>query len=72
MGMREDWEYLKVGGGLRGEGVGMEGKEIDEVNKEFRDFDIFKGVEMEMLAEGRVDYEEEVVGEMDVVIGWMD
>ena len=48
MAITDHSQYLKVAGGLTPERLRMQAKEIDELNKEFTDFHIFKGVEMDI------------------------
>ena len=42
--------------------------EIDELNKEFTDFKIFKGIESDILNDGHLDYEDEVLALFDGVV----
>jgi len=68
MAITDHSQYLKVAGGLTPERLRMQAKEIDELNKEFTDFHIFKGVEMDILPDGTLDYDDELLAEMDLVI----
>lgn len=55
-------------GGLSIDSVQKQHKEIEELNKEFDDFKIFKGIESDILTDGALDYPEEVLKSFDVVI----
>jgi DNA polymerase (family 10) len=43
-------------------------REIDEVAREFPDFTIFRGIESDILEDGTLDYDDEVLAEFDFVI----
>ncbi|WP_273126681.1 DNA polymerase/3'-5' exonuclease PolX [Bacillus weihaiensis] len=61
-------QYLKVANGLNPERLRAQRKEIDELNKEYEDITILAGVEMDILPDGTLDYDEELLQEMDLVI----
>lgn len=54
--------------GLSIERVLMQFEEIDELNKTYRDFKIYKGIESDILGDGDLDYPEEILRMFDVVI----
>ncbi len=54
--------------GLKPERVKEQWKEIDELNKSLGDFQIFKGIESDILNDGSLDYEEDILQGFDVVI----
>jgi DNA polymerase (family 10) len=43
-------------------------EEIDELNTTLTDFRVLKGVEADILADGRVDYDEALLGRLDFVV----
>jgi DNA polymerase (family 10) len=43
-------------------------QEIDELNKTFAPFKIFKGIESDILYDGNLDYEEDILKQFDFVI----
>ena len=61
-------QYLKVANGLTPERLLQQKEEIARVNELFDDFTIFSGVEMDILPDGTLDYDDELLAEMDFVI----
>jgi DNA polymerase (family 10) len=62
-------QSLGVARGLDVDHLRRQRKEIDEIQQEVGDdFRILQGVEVEILADGRMDYSDEVLGELDLVI----
>lgn len=61
-------KYLKVANGLTEERLRKQREEIDRLNKTYTDFKIFAGVEMDILPDGTLDYDDNVLSEMDFVI----
>lgn len=59
---------LVVANGLSEERLLRQREEIDRLNEKYGDFTILAGIEMDILADGRLDYSDEVLAEMDVVI----
>ena len=56
-------------GGLKLEEINEQHTEIHRLNKRYRnDFRIFKGIESDILADGSLDYPEEVLAQFDFVI----
>lgn len=54
--------------GLKPERVIQQQKEIDELNKELAPFKIFKGIESDILYDGSLDYNDEVLKSFDFVV----
>ena len=72
------WSYIGItdhsqaafyAGGLKPDAVLAQHAEIDRLNASFDDFRILKGIEADILADGRVDYDEDVLDRFDFVIG---
>lgn len=72
------WEYLGVSdhsrsafyaGGLSVEQVVAQHHEIDELNARLHGFRVLKGIEADILPDGRLDYEPDVLDRFDFVIG---
>ena len=72
------WSYIGISdhsqaafyaGGLKGDEVLAQHEEIDRLNDSFTDFRILKGIEADILADGRLDYDEDVLDRFDYVIG---
>ncbi len=54
--------------GLKVERVLAQHQEIDLLNQTWSDFKIFKGIESDILNDGRLDYEDEVLKQFDFVV----
>lgn len=61
-------QYLKVANGLTPERLRAQRTEIHSLNEEYDDITILAGVEMDILPDGTLDYDDELLGEMDLVI----
>jgi DNA polymerase (family 10) len=61
-------QSLKVAGGIGAEDIARQGAEIDKLQKEYQQIRILKGIEVDILADGSLDLEEEVLKELDIVI----
>lgn len=55
--------------GLSSEILLKQFEEIEELNREYPDFRIFKGIEADILASGELDYGSEILAKFDFVIG---
>ncbi|QPC47170.1 DNA polymerase/3'-5' exonuclease PolX [Mangrovibacillus cuniculi] len=60
--------YLKVANGLSPERLRAQMEEIRQLNEEFDDFHIFTGTEMDILPNGDLDFDEDLLSEVDFVI----
>ncbi len=73
LGMADHSRSAFYAGGLSEEELAAQGREIDALNREYRErgvnFKIFKGIEAEVLPSGELDYNPEVLRELDFVIG---
>ena len=54
--------------GLKEEALFKQISEIDELNKSMEDFKIYKGIESDILYDGSLDYPDDVLNQLDVVI----
>ena len=54
-------------GGLSIERVRQQGEAIDALNKQFKGFKILKGIECDILADGTLDYPDDLLAELDIV-----
>ncbi|MCG3089333.1 DNA polymerase/3'-5' exonuclease PolX [Sporosarcina cyprini] len=61
-------QYLKVANGLTPERLRAQMAEIFELNEEYTDIEIFTGTEMDILPDGRLDFEDDLLEELDFVI----
>lgn len=55
-------------GGLEIEKVLKQHAEIDALNKEMAPFQIFKGIESDILADGKLDYPDDILAKFDFVV----
>ncbi len=56
-------------GGLKEDDLKRQWDEIDEVNAKLKGFVLLKGVESDILEDGRLDYPEKLLEKLDLVIG---
>lgn len=75
---KRGWSYIGISdhsesafyaGGLKRDKLARQHDEIDELNEGYADFRILKGIEADILADGRVDYDAETLDRFDYVIG---
>lgn len=59
---------LPISGGLNTERLSAQGKVIDALNNELQDFQVFKGIEVDILKDGRLDFDDETLKQLDIVI----
>ena len=71
------WQYLGLSDhsqsafyahGLRPDAILRQHEEIDEVNAAFDDFVVLKGIESDILPDGSLDYDDDVLERMDFVV----
>lgn len=55
--------------GLKVDSIKKQWDEIDELNSNLKDFKIFKGIESDILRDGSLDYEDEILRGFDFIIG---
>jgi len=72
------WDYIGISDhsesafyarGLKRDRLLRQHEEIDEINARLKNFRILKGIEADILADGRVDYDSDVLDTFDYVIG---
>ncbi len=61
-------QSLTVASGMSVEELKEQLQEIEQLNQEFEDFKIFKGVEVDILKNGELDFEDQLLDELDFVI----
>ncbi|CEO89593.1 DNA polymerase/3'-5' exonuclease PolX [Syntrophaceticus schinkii] len=59
---------LRIARGLTEERVREQQEEIRRLNRGFTDFRLLAGIEVEILPDGSLDFEDELLAEMDIVI----
>jgi DNA polymerase (family 10) len=72
------WDYIGISdhsesafyaGGLKRDKLQRQLEEIDELNTRMNGFRILKGIEADILADGRLDYDAQILDQFDYVIG---
>lgn len=61
-------QYLKVANGLTPERLMKQRKEIEAFNEKHSNFILFSGTEMDILPDGSLDFDDEVLKQLDFVI----
>ncbi len=69
IGISDHSESAFYAGGLKRDKILRQHEEIDRLNEGFTDFRILKGIEADILADGRVDYDAQTLDKFDYVIG---
>lgn len=68
LGISEHSQAAYYANGLNADRVKAQWDRIDELNEVYSDFHIFKGIEADILADGQLDYTEELLAGFDFVI----
>jgi DNA polymerase (family 10) len=68
LGVTDHSQAAAYAGGLRPDDLARQADEIDEVNARLEGFRVLKGIEADILQDGRVDYDERVLERLDFVI----
>jgi DNA polymerase (family 10) len=68
LGIGDHSQSLTVANGLGPERVRQQQAEIDDLNKRFKGFKVFKGTECDILADGSLDYDEGLLATFDYVV----
>ena len=69
IGISDHSESAAYAGGLSRDAVDAQHEEIDRLNESLGGFRVLKGIEADILADGRIDYDESVLERFDYVIG---
>ncbi|MDD5435192.1 MAG: DNA polymerase/3'-5' exonuclease PolX, partial [Nitrospira sp.] len=68
IGITDHSKSAYYAGGLTVERLREQHEEIDAINEELKDFHIFKGVESDILPDGSLDYDEDILAMFDFII----
>ncbi len=68
MGIADHSQAAAYAGGLRVEDVQRQWEEIDRLNEELAPFRIFKGIESDILGDGSLDYDDDLLAQFDFVV----
>jgi DNA polymerase (family X) len=69
IGIADHSQSAYYAGGLKVDALKKQWEAIDRLNREMTGFCIFKGIESDILPDGRLDYDEETLRSFDFVIG---
>ena len=67
-GIADHSKYAAYAGGLKEEDVIRQHEEIDQLNTQWTDFQILKGIESDILPDGSLDYDASVLASFDYVV----
>jgi DNA polymerase (family 10) len=67
-GIADHSKYAAYAGGLKEEDVLRQHAEIDQLNSQWTDFQILKGIEADILPDGSLDYDSSVLSSFDYVV----
>ncbi|MBM7578887.1 DNA polymerase/3'-5' exonuclease PolX [Jeotgalibacillus terrae] len=68
MAITDHSAYLKVANGLSAERLRKQMQEIRKLNKKYAEIEVLAGIEMDILPDGTLDYEDDLLAELDIVI----
>jgi DNA polymerase (family 10) len=67
-GIADHSKYAAYAGGLKEEDVLRQHAEIDQLNSQWTDFQVLKGIEADILPDGSLDYDAAVLSSFDYVV----
>ena len=67
-GIADHSKYAAYAGGLKEDDVLRQHAEIDQLNSNWSDFQILKGIEADILPDGSLDYDDSVLSSFDYVV----
>jgi DNA polymerase (family X) len=68
IGVSDHSQSAYYAGGLKEEDIARQHKLIDKLNDKYSPFHVFKGIESDILPDGRLDYDDDVLAGFDFVI----
>ncbi|HZG70591.1 MAG TPA: PHP domain-containing protein, partial [Chondromyces sp.] len=68
MAITDHSQFLKVANGLSADRLRKQNEEIRRLNERYDDITILSGIEMDILPDGSLDYEDDLLAELDFVI----
>ncbi|MCM8784860.1 MAG: DNA polymerase/3'-5' exonuclease PolX [Candidatus Omnitrophica bacterium] len=68
IGICDHSKTSKIAGGLDEEGLKRRNEEIDKINENIKEIRILKGMEVDILADGSLDYSDKILEQLDFVI----
>ena len=67
-GISEHSKSAAYAGGLKDEDINKYMEEIDKLNKKLPGFKVFKGIESDILTDGNLDYNKDILNKFDFII----
>jgi DNA polymerase (family 10) len=61
-------KFAKYAGGIDEKALARQGKEIDELNRGMKGFRILKGIEVDILKDGSLDFSDDTLKKLDIVV----
>ncbi len=68
MGLTDHSQTAYYAGGLKADDIKRQHEEIDMLNEKYSGFKILKGIELDILPDGSVDYDDKILSEFDFTI----
>jgi DNA polymerase (family X) len=68
MAITDHSKYLRVANGLTVDQIKRQREEIQRLNEKYNNFTILSGIEMDILPDGSLDYDDELLEGLDIVI----
>jgi DNA polymerase (family 10) len=68
LGMADHSQTSVYAGGLTPDDIARQSDEIDKLNESMQNFTIFKGIEADILPDGSLDYDDDVLAKLDFVV----
>ena len=68
LGMADHSQSAAYAGGLKPDAVKRQWEEIDRLNGEMAPFRIFKGIESDILTDGALDYDDDILAQFDYTV----
>ncbi len=67
-GIADHSQYAAYAGGLKPDRIVLQQEEIDQLNQKWSDFRILKGIEADILPDGSLDYDSDILASFDYVV----
>ena len=67
-GIADHSQYAAYAGGLKPDRIVLQQEEIDQLNQKWSDFRILKGIEADILPDGTLDYDSDILASFDYVV----
>lgn len=68
IGIADHSQSARYARGLTGEDLRRQMEEIDEINAQYDDFTLLKGLEVDILSDGNLDCDDQLLSELDYVV----